>query len=278
MSEIPFYRQPLLHFLLMGGVIFTLHATIANPDQQTQNIVVSPAQIQRMSELWSKTWGRQPGDSELQGLIQEHIKEEVYYREALKLGLDNNDIVIRRRLRQKMEFIVTPESLFESPSEQQLQDYLDSHAEQFSRSATFSYEQIYFGSEQTVELTQALQQLRRGAEPSEVRQLGQQISLPSGQNDVADWQISKIFGSQFYAALNGLASGQWDGPIKSGFGLHLVKITHKQQPAAPTLNEVRKDVSGRWADQQRKLTQQQALSAMLENYTVQIDAPAAKQQ
>ena len=278
MSDIAFYRQPLLHFLILGVLIFTLHAKFAGPDQQTQSIVVSPAQIERMSELWSKTWGRRPSDSELQGLIQDHIKEEIYYREALKLGLDNNDIVIRRRLRQKMEFIVTPESLFENPSEQQLQNYLELHAAQFSRSPIYSFEQIYFGSEQTDLVQQALQQLRRGAQPSVVRQQGQQISLPNEQNNVADWQVSRVFGSQFSDALDGLESGQWAGPIESGFGLHLVKISQKQQPAAPTLNEIREDVSSRWADQQRKLTEQQAFAAMRENYTIQIDAPAVTPQ
>ena len=271
-NTLPFYRQPLLHFLILGGLIFGVHSLFGGVGNGSSNrIIVTVPQVERMAGLWFKTWGRVPTDAELQGLIRDHIKEEIYYREALKLGLDINDTVIRRRLRQKMEFMTTSDEVLISATDELLEVYLLQQAAEFIRGPQYSFEQIYFTAEQKELALSTLERLTHTADVTDHNELGSIISLPRRLNAANEREVSRVFGEQFYASLDSSPVGQWFGPVESGFGLHLVFITDKRDSYLPKLSEIRQAVENHWLANQRDQAGNAAFAQYLENYDVQID-------
>ena len=267
----PLWRQPLLHFLLAGAAIFALDGLRESADYaDSDRIVVTVAQVERMAGLWHKTWGRPPSDAELQGLVRDHIKEEIYYREALKLGLDINDTVIRRRLRQKMEFLTADDTPPASADETTLQRYYERNADRYLRSPVFDFRQLYFAAANRADAERALQAIRDGADPQE---FGEQISLPGAMADANQATIARTFGSAFYASLNQADTGEWVGPIESGFGQHLVRIDRKSAAHLPPLQEVRSIVETDWMAEQRIAAEDAAFQELRARYDVEIEVP-----
>ena len=265
------YQQPLLHFLIIGGLIFLFHSMFGNIETpESRRIIISLPQVERMAGLWHKTWGRPPTDSELHHLVRDHIKEEIYYREAIKLGLDINDTVIRRRLRQKMEFMVAPEFL-NPPTDEELSNYLAEHADEFRISPKYSLKQIYFKAEQYGKAVETLHILNQSNAVIKNNEFGSSISLPSNLKLADKREISRIFGKQFYTALEEPSIGRWSGPIKSGFGLHLVYISNKDNAYLPSLADVRQAVINKWESEQRNSAETLIFEEYLNKYDIQID-------
>ncbi len=266
------WRQPLVHFLLAGAAIFALDALRGTPEPaDSQRIVVTVAQVERMAGLWQKTWGRPPSESELQALVRDHIKEEIYYREALKLGLDVNDTVIRRRLRQKMEFLTTDDVNTSAPLDGDLQAFYEANAERYRRSPVFDFEQVYIAAASDNRAQQLLGELRNGAN-SEA--LGEAISLPRAMSRADEATIARTFGSAFYAALDAIEPGTWSGPVPSGFGRHLVRISNKEAARIPALQDVRGAVENDWRAERSTASREQAYAILRASYEVDIEVPA----
>ena len=139
-------KEPLVHFLLIGALIFGAYSLTneEGPSRDGNRIVVSAGDIERLSANWSKKWNRSPTEAELNGLIESYIKEEVYYREALALGLDQDDTVLRRRLMQKMEFLSNDLADLNSPDETTLNDYLIEHKDKYELPARISFTHVFF--------------------------------------------------------------------------------------------------------------------------------------
>ncbi|MCP4300988.1 MAG: peptidyl-prolyl cis-trans isomerase [Gammaproteobacteria bacterium] len=265
------WRQPLLHFLVVGVAIFALNEVRDSPRPAgSRRIVVTVAAVERMAGLWQKTWGRPPSEAELQALVRDHIKEEIYYREALKLGLDVNDTVIRRRLRQKMEFLTDTDAEAIDPDAATLQAFYDKNAARYRKSPVFDFEQIYFSGENDDRIARVLEALQSEADPES---LGDQIGLPSAMTRADEAGIARIFGSEFYAGLHSLAPKVWSGPIKSGFGQHLVRINRKDPARQLTLEEARKTVENDWRAQQRTASLDAAFEELRAGYEIEIEAP-----
>ena len=143
--SVSFWKQPLFHFLIAGAAIFLFSFWRGDkPQPRNDHIVVSVSDVQRLASLWQQTWKREPTELELQALVRDHIKEEVYYREALTLGLDINDTIIRRRLRQKMEFLSTGKVELIEPEQGELEQYFTDHQNNYKPSAQYDFKQIYF--------------------------------------------------------------------------------------------------------------------------------------
>lgn len=236
-SRKSFLRQPLLHFAVLGSLIFIWDA-VRRPSLSSDNfnIVVTQTEIDRMSRLWTKTWGRNPTEKELQDLVQEHIKDEIYYREALKLGLDQNDVVIRRRLRQKMDFFSTDSP---EPNESDLRKYYENNLENYRQKPTYTIEQIYYKSGKEDRLNQDLAALNSGAT---TEGMGDQISLPKFLTETDQNQISKTYGLSFYNQVKDLPWNKWSGPISSGFGIHIVRIDKSAEERTMAFEEVSEKV------------------------------------
>lgn len=270
-GNLPLWRQPLVHFLVAGAAIFALNELRDPPEPAGSNrIVVTVAAVERMAGLWQKTWGRPPSEAELQALVRDYIKEEIYYREALRLGLDVNDTVIRRRLRQKMEFMTDTDAEALDPDKATLQAFYEQNADRYSKSPVFDFEQIYFSAENADRIAPAIKALRSGTGS---QSLGDPISLPAAMTTADESAIARTFGSAFYAGLQSLELDAWSGPVTSGFGQHLVKISRKEPARRLTLDEALRAVENDWRAAQRIASLEAAFEELRAGYEIEIEAP-----
>jgi hypothetical protein len=272
-------REPLLHFLLLGGLLFAVFGR-GNSDAGAtdRQIVVSGADIDRLAAAFSRTWNRPPDTNELTAQIQDYVREEVLYRAALQLGLDKDDSIIRRRLRQKMEFLF--EDTVSPPQESELRAYLQSHIEKFRAAPLISFRQVFVST-------------RRGvtAEPDARRILANLVTDAPGAANEADSlllgeafnrtpldRIAALLGDDFARGLAGAAPGHWVGPLRSAYGLHLVLVTAIEPAATPRFEEVRPAVEREWFAEHRSEAQAAQYQAVLAGYKVTLrDWPAATQ-
>ena len=269
-------REPLLHFLAAGVGLFLLFNYAAGPeDVGDDKIVVSSGQIEHLTTLFVKTWQRAPTDVELHGLIDSFILEEVLYREAVAIGLDQDDTIIRRRLKQKMEFLVDDFSAA-NPSDVDLQKFLDSDPERFRAEARISFEHVYLADPQAGEIDAMLATLQSG-EPLDSGIASLSGLLPQRFDDASETAIAGQFGGSFKDALFTLDIKKWTGPVESPFGTHLVKIEQIVESRVPMLDEIRDEVQREWLVDRRDVAQQAVFDSLRDKYTITIEdyvAPA----
>ncbi len=262
-------KEPLVHFLGGALLVFAFFwATGTNRDPADYTISISETDVARLQAGWVQNFRRAPTQDELDNLIDQEVKEEIYYREALRLGLDRNDPLIRRRLFTKMRFLDNQEGAQDNPSDALLQKWLDDHPDKYALSSLYNLEQIYLGrnAEQTVPAT--LDGLNQGTvEPDTIRQA---ISLPIKLTQADAFEITRQFGEKFGAGLNGLAVGQWQGPIPSGFGQHLVKVTSKTPGKSPALDDVRQAVTNDWRAAQTASLEEAAFDKYRSQYDIKV--------
>ena len=268
-------KEPLLVFLLLGGAMFLLFQQVSN-DYQSDNseIVVTEGQIKALSLGYEKVWQRSPNEKEVAGLIQNYIREEVLYREALAMGLDKADGVVRRRLHQKMEFLSEDIASLDEPTEQELQAYLLANQEAYRQPARFSFRQVYLSVSKRGQTAQAdaialLAKLEK--QDSNAATLGDPLMVNHQFNLATEQEIERVLGREFLQSLNGVPTGNWQGPISSGFGLHLVRIDKHVESEAPGLNEVRKQVVRDWGSEKRNQTNETFYEGLRKRYTVKIE-------
>ena len=247
-------REPLVHFLLIGAALFVLDGWLrpAAPPQGGE-IVVSEARIRSLAQNFRRTWQRPPTGEELDGLIQDHVREEVLYREALTLGLDRDDTIVRRRLRQKMEFMADETAALARPTDQQLRDYLTAHAEKFR-------------SEPRATFTQVL--LDAHGRPTAGLRL-----LDSRYENAARSEVARVFGSAFAEKLFEPKVAPWVGRIASGYGEHEVRVDAFAPGGIAALEDVRPFVEREWASARRKEVGDAFYARLREKYKVTIKTP-----
>jgi len=240
-------REPLLHFLAIGSLIFLLFAAIDDTRQApTGVIVITPERIDQLAAGFSSVWKRMPTDDELDALIGEFVREEVYYREALALGLDTNDTVVRRRLRQKMEFLTDTGAQLLEPSAGELEAYFAANEGTYRRGPRLAFEQIYLGEAPPPEsISQSLSALQSNP-ATDASALGERSLLPAQLGLSPPQAIESVFGKGFFERLAGLPPGKWAGPVNSAYGVHLVRILESLSARMPPLEEVRDAVLGDW--------------------------------
>jgi len=275
-------REPLLHFLLAGGALFLLHGLL-NRDASPADgeIVVSEARVASLAEGFARTWMRPPTAEELQGLVDDYVAEEVYYREALALGLDRDDTIVRRRLRQKLEFLFDDIASAPPPTDAQLQSWLEAHAAKFAEPERLSLQQVLFsparrGDGARGEAERALAELRAGRGPADPRQLGDPTLLPPALESASLPEIAAAFGNDFADRLEEAPVGEWIGPVPSTFGLHLVRVDDREAEELPALAEIRPRVLSDWEAGQRRGANDAFLARLLAKYEVRIEAAPAE--
>ena len=235
------YKEPLLHFLIIGSLIFVLFS-IVNKDAinvSDNKIVVTAAEIERLSGNWSKKWNRSPTETELQGLIESYIKEEVYYREALALGLDQNDTILRRRLMQKMEFLSNDLAELNQPDETELNKYFVDNLDKYKLPARVSFTHIYFSLDKRGAM--ALEDSKKTLSELDVPRAperGDRFMLEYDFVQETPFEVTRLFGTGFAEQLFTLETNTWQGPVESGYGLHLVRISEKIDSRMPELASV----------------------------------------
>ena len=274
-----FYKEPLVHFLVIGAFIFLLFS-ILNKEEDTvsdKKIVVSAGDIERLSANWAKKWNRPPTEDELRGLVESYIREEVYYREALALGLDRDDTVLRRRLMQKMEFLSNDLADLITPDETALNEYFLENQDKYELPARVSFTHIYFSQDKRgrqifQDARDALDQIQ-AASPTVLRapDLGDPFMLQYDFTLETPFEVARLFGRGFAEQLFQTAMNSWQGPIESGYGLHLVRISEKVDARMPELASVIDKVRQDWMFEQRQKTNKAIYERFKERYEIVIE-------
>ena len=240
-------REPLLHFLAIGGLIFLLFAAVDDTrDAPTDVIVVTPERINQLAAGYSSVWKRMPTDDELDALIDEHVREEVYYREALALGLDRNDTIVRRRLRQKMEFLMDTGAYLLEPSAGELEAYFAANERTYRSGPRLAFEQVYLGETPGAETITRASSALQSDPATGPSTLGERTLLPARLGLSPPNAIDGVFGKGFFELLAELPPGVWAGPLVSAYGVHLVRILDSLPARTPPLEEVRDAVLRDW--------------------------------
>jgi len=273
-------REPLFHFLALGTLLFALHAWLkpAAPPAATTEIVVDEARIRSLAQNFRRTWQRGPTPEELQGLIESHVREEVMVREALALGLDRDDAIVRRRLQQKMDFLIEEAALAAPASDAELQAFLQANADKFHSEPQFSFEQVYLdparrGHRLSDDAARLRASLQDGRTPP--AQAGDRLQLLQARYvQLPQAEIARLFGEGFARALPALVIGQWTGPVNSGYGAHLVRVEAFSPGAVPPLAEVRTQVERECAHARLQASARSAYEALRAKYVVR-GGPAA---
>lgn len=273
------WREPLFQFLLLGGALFGLW-TIRNPESTPAappqpRIVVEEARIDSLIDIFTKTRQRPPTPQELRGLIDEFLQEEMFYREALAMGLDKDDSIVRRRLRQKMELFVEDITSAAAPSEQQLAEFLKNHADQFRVDRKVAFRQIYFNPEKHADaLEQELEQLKAKLDAdSDPEEYGDPFLLPTVTELTAVRQLTQMFGGEFGQEVFALETGEWQGPVASAYGAHLVFVEQKDEGRLPALDEIRSAVELEWFARRRSDAKQDFYEKLRGRYEIVIETP-----
>jgi PPIC-type PPIASE domain len=269
-------REPLVHFLVLGGVLFAIFgrggSDAAVADRQ---IVVSEADINRLAEGFSRTWHRPPAADELQAQIQDYIREEVLYRTALALGLDKDDTIIRRRLRQKMEFLF--EDAVPPPQEADLRAYLQAHPEKFRTQPLISLRQVFVsqtrGAATEADARRILARLTSGA--SDAANVGDPLLLGDDFSRMPLDRVAALFGDSFAQAVAQSAPGSWVGPLRSAYGFHLVLVAAVEPGDLPPFEEVQAAVEREWFAERRAGAQAAQYQSLLAGYRVIVQKPPA---
>jgi hypothetical protein len=278
-SRAAWLREPLLHFLLIGAALFLLYRVLnANEPAAPRSIVVSESRVEALAENFAKTWMRPPSAPELKGLVDDYVAEEVYYREAIAMGLDRDDTVIRRRLRQKMEFVTDDVAAAAPATDAQLQAYLDAHQDKFVEPARLTFRQVFLSRERRGAAVQRdaerlLAQLRAGKPAANAQALGDSTLLPAAMESATPQDIDNTFGTEFAAAIVNAPLGQWSGPVPSGYGVHLVMVEQREAGALPSLAQIRPTVQREWDAEQRRKAKDALLQQLLSKYDVRVEGP-----
>jgi peptidyl-prolyl cis-trans isomerase C len=261
-------REPLVHFLLLGALLF---GTIAFANHLKRPVVRIDAQeIEQLAVYWEQQSQRPPTREELAALIHERVDEELLSREAIRLGLDKDDMIVRRRLAQKMAFASEDVAVIPEPDDKTLQDYYDAQRDRYAVPSRVALRHIYFSRDRTGETPQAaaaaaLATLKAGGEAS-----GDSSLLPLTYADIAEADIQRDYGPEFAAAVHKAPVGAWVGPAPSAYGLHLVRIERWLPPVVPALAEVRDEVRAAWLAERRQDENRAFRAALRKRYKVEI--------
>ena len=268
-------KEPIIPFLMVGAALFGLQAFWSpGGSQGSAEIVVSDEQAATMVKAFVRTWQRPPSQEELQRLFDDHVRTEVLVREAMALGLDRNDTIVRRRLRQKMEFVNEGELKLSLASNQELQGHLMAHADRFRSEPLVSFEQVFLdparrGDRLNRDAAAFKAQLNSNGQGLNASALGDPLAMiESRWSEERRSELVAQFGSTFTDALLEQPRGSWVGPIPSAYGMHLVRVSSVKPGALPPLEQVRDAVQRDWQADQRQDQQEELYRQLLEKYSV----------
>jgi parvulin-like peptidyl-prolyl isomerase len=274
-------KEPLLHFLVIGALLFGAYAWL-NRDSGTAPPQVRLAQsdVSWLKETFALERQRQPSEAELRGLVRDFIKEELFARQAQELGLDKDDIVVRRRLAQKMTFLLQDNSRHAAPSDDELHRLYEAQRGQVPGSQAapqalftrpkISFTQIFFSRDQRADAAadarEALRTLSDARTP--IADLGDRVSFKTEFRNVDERAVANQLGAKFAARVFELAPGAWQGPIESSQGLHLVRVSERAPGELRPFEQVRDQLVEMWQTQSQRETEERAFAELLKKYQV----------
>ena len=268
-------RDPLVHFLGVGGLLFGIYALVGPSRPGGDSIVITKAAIAEMTRQQATLAGRPVTKDELAALIESRIRDEVFYREGLTMGLDRNDLVIERRVRQKYELIAEEEDSVE-PSDADLEAYLRAQPERFRQPPDVTFAQIIIpaegpGTMSAERLALLRKRLEAGADPLSI---GQPTQLPLRVDDTPLDLVARAFGGPFAESLLAIPVGSWQGPVASGYGAHFVRLDRRTLKPTPRLQDVRSEVQREWENARRERTRAERFAQLRKQYRIVVETPA----
>lgn len=266
-------REPLLHFALIGVLLFVVYGWMNPAEEGGERIVVTQSIVDDLARQHQARWMRPASEQELANLVEAYVRDEILFREGLALGLDRDDPVIKRRVRQKLDLMSEEQIAGAAPTDADLTAYMMQNPTRFTRPGMVSFEQIFFDGSRPVaeverEVGVAKAALARGVDP--VR-LGKPTLLPKSADAVSLELIARDFGSGFSDQLAKLPLGEWTGPIASGLGAHMVRVSARTPAALPPLYDVRQQVAREWENERRERSRTASYRKLRDSYTVVIE-------
>lgn len=267
-------KEPFLHFILIGVGLFVLYGLVNKKTDSKDTILINDFDISNIIASWEMQWKRLPTEKELQNLVNLNIKQEIFYQEALKMNLDHNDEIIKRRLAQKMQFLSNDIASTLEPTDKDLQEYLDENIEKYLTPYSYSLYQITLSPDHREDhLRDATEVLKQypNASFEEMKSNGDNLPFSYEFKDINADELALQLGSQFPEALVSQEINKWVGPIPSGFGYHVIYITEKTEPKKPSLEEVRKGVTRDFEYDFQKELDESIYQELKKQYDIQID-------
>ncbi len=278
-------REPLLHFLLLGLLLFVAYAYSQRGRggvESSKQIALSLDDLRTMDMYFQSQWHRQPTPAEFQAMVEDKVREEVLYREALAMGLDKDDTIVKRRMAQKMQFLAEDVAAAHEPSPAELKAWFDKNSSKFALPSRYSFRHLYFspdkrGKNAHSDAATALTKIAGQPEDSKLAiSLADPFMFQDYYGDRAPDALAKEFGPQFVVALEKLKPGSWQGPIESGYGWHLVYVDTVIPGREPAFEEMEPDVKTAWLGEQKQVAWQKAYKDMRDKYTVLLPDPGAQ--
>lgn len=267
-------KEPLLHFIAIGVVFFLVYGLVNTDVDEDRQILIDQSDVDEMAIKFESQWNRPATEIELGNLLQEKIRQEVFYQEALKLSLDHNDEMIKRRLSQKMQFLSNDLTEMVPPTQEELETYMEEHIQQYMKPAIYSLTHIYFSPEtreQPRADAESQLSLLDGKPLEAADGMGDRFGLPKVYTMVNANEMARRMGTEFTNSLATLPLGQWSGPVRSGYGLHLVYLQERIEPQRPEFAEVEKDVRNDLSYQRQSEMQDAIFKEMVAQYQLSFD-------
>ncbi|MCK4837736.1 MAG: peptidyl-prolyl cis-trans isomerase [Desulfobulbaceae bacterium] len=267
------WREPLIHFLLIGAALFVFYGLTRDVGSEAPNrIEVNSSQVEQLAANFKRTWMRPPTEDELNALVENYVREEVFYREALAMGLDQNDPLVRRRMRMKLEFILEDLSS-QNVTDEVLTAFLEKHPDKFRTEAQLSFQQVFLNPEKRKDLAGDAEKLvAKLNDGAEFKSLGDPILVPFDYSLATQSEIARSFGERFAADVIKLTAGDWTGPVYSAYGGHLLKVSERVDAHLPKLADIRELVKREYLVVKRKEQKDLAYKQLREGYEVTIEA------
>ena len=267
-------KDPLVHFLIVGAALFAI-AALRGGSEPPDRIVVTAEQVAQARAAATALQGREPTEEELADLVEPLVRDEILYREALALGLDENDDEVRRRLIEKMSYLTQDIADPEPSSEEELRDFYEARSDIFSIPALVSFDQVFFspgarGDSLEADAAAGVAALRSGRAPAEV---GDRTPLRDSYDDAPREQVAVLFGDDLANALFSAAPGEWTGPFRSDFGLHAVRLQRRSEPRLPPYDEIAARVKEQYGAQRRREANEKAYEELRARYDVVVELP-----
>ena len=267
-------RDPLVVFVLLGIGVFALDGWLAGSETARPVIEITPDQVDRLRARWLAQWGREPTEPELQTLVDEAVDEEILYREAQRLGLDRDDAIVRRRLAQKLTFLLEDAGDTGPPSETEMEEYYARHADRYRRPGRTTFDHVFLSGDSRADPAgdgaALLDALRAGDDAGGWTRLGDPFMLARTYPDRSEQEVAGLFGKDFADAVSELPVGGWNGPVESAYGMHLVRVNGRTGARAPTLGEVRDRVVANLREERRRERSLAAYRELRDDYEVRL--------
>jgi hypothetical protein len=273
-------REPALQFLLIGTGLFLAYGWLhGRASFSRDTIVITEGRVEQLAAGFAGLHRRPPTREELDGMVQDAVREEILYREAMALHLDADDVIVRRHLAQKLQFVSEDTHPVPEPTQAQLRDFLAQHPQQFEAERGYSFTQVFLnpqrhGSQLQADAQRLLAALRTAPDDAALVKGGDPFLLDSHFERLPAGETARLFGADFEKALRTIATGQWQGPVTSSLGTHLVLLRLRDEPGPPQLADIQAEVRRAWMNEQRELANARFYAELRRRYDVKVELPA----